>query len=190
MLYEDDTLLASVRFSIAFIATIPASVVTGLYCTITKKVRWVTVISFLIFVAFFACMAMTDEDTNENTWGYPVMLGSALGMTLITLVTVAQLSTPPELISIASGLIISIRSLGGSIGIAICKAHSIPCCRVIKLTIANSQRCPGRRNAAPRRQHRQRGHFCRSPPRLSWTFYRGFTQSQRDCCCTGPRGYT
>ncbi|KAK7408177.1 hypothetical protein QQX98_009644 [Neonectria punicea] len=122
MLYEEDPLLVGVRFSIAFIATIPASILTGLYCTITKKVRWVAVISFLIFVAFFACMATSDEHSDQHVWGYPVLLGSALGMTLITLVTVAQLSTPPELISIASGLIISIRSLGGTVGIAIYNA--------------------------------------------------------------------
>ncbi|KAF7561383.1 hypothetical protein G7046_g2767 [Stylonectria norvegica] len=122
ILYEEDFLLTSVRFSVAFMATIPASVVTGLYCVITKKVRWVTVLSFLIFVAFFACMATADENTDKNTWGYPVLLGSALGMTLITLVTVAQLSTPPELISVASGLIICIRSLGGTVGIAIYNA--------------------------------------------------------------------
>lgn len=104
-------------------ATIPASIVTGLYCTITKKVRWITVFSFLIFVAFFACMATTDQGSATHVWGFPVLLGSALGMTLIALVTVAQLSTPPELISVASGLLISIRSLGGTIGIAICKSR-------------------------------------------------------------------
>lgn len=121
MLYEEDTLLGSVRFSVAFISTIPASVITGLYCAYTKKIRWITVLAFLIFVAFFACMATTDQSSGSNVWGYPVLLGSALGMTLITLLTVAQLSTPPELISIASGLAISIRSLGGTIGIAICE---------------------------------------------------------------------
>lgn len=66
-------------------------------------------------------MATTDESTNKNTWGYPILLGFGLGMTLITLVTVAQLSTPPELISVASGLVLSVRSLGGCIGIAICE---------------------------------------------------------------------
>ncbi|KAH6885316.1 major facilitator superfamily domain-containing protein [Thelonectria olida] len=121
-LYEADPLLVGVRFSIAFIATIPASVITGLYCTITKKVRWVTVFSFIIFVVFFVCMATSDEGSGTLVWGYPVLLGSALGMTLITLVTVAQLCTPPQLISIASGLIISIRSLGGTVGIAIYNA--------------------------------------------------------------------
>ncbi|EQL02614.1 hypothetical protein OCS_01677 [Ophiocordyceps sinensis CO18] len=43
-------------------------------------------------------------------------------MTLTTLVTTAQVSTPPQLIAIASGLVISVRSLGGTIGIAIYNA--------------------------------------------------------------------
>lgn len=36
-------------------------------------------------------------------------------------VTTAQLSTPPELIASATGIIIGIRALGGSVGIPICK---------------------------------------------------------------------
>lgn len=110
-----------VRFAIAFIAEIAASGFTGLYCTTTKKVRYVTFIAFVIFTAFFICMATANKGSSMAVWGYPVLLGWGLGMTLIALVTVAQLSTPPELIAIASGLIISVRSLGGTIGIAICK---------------------------------------------------------------------
>ncbi|KAF4626340.1 hypothetical protein G7Y89_g11820 [Cudoniella acicularis] len=69
VLYETDFLIVGVRFSIAFIALIAASLFTGLYCAVAKK-----------------------------------------------------LSTPPELISVASGLLISVRSLGGTIGIAIYNA--------------------------------------------------------------------
>lgn len=95
---------------------------TGVYCAITRKVRWVTVLAFAIFVAFFVCMATTNRHTNTPVWVYPVLLGSALGMTLTALITVGQLSTPPELIAVASGLIIGVRSLGGSVGIAIYNA--------------------------------------------------------------------
>ena len=95
---------------------------TGVYCALTRKVRWVTVLAFVVFVAFFVCMSTTDRHTNQPVWGYPVLLGFALGMTLTTLITIAQLSTPPQLISIASGLVISIRSLGGTIGIAVYNA--------------------------------------------------------------------
>jgi MFS family permease len=124
VLYEADLLIVGVRFSIAFMATIVASGFTGIYCAITKKVRWATVVAFVIFMVFFICMSTTNRNTSMPVWGYPVLLGWALGMTLITLITVAQLSTPPELISIGTGLIISVRSLGGTIGIAICKRIS------------------------------------------------------------------
>lgn len=121
VLYETDAVLVSTRYSIMLISSSVGAVLTGYYCAMTKKVRWATVLAFVIFVAFFACMAKSDLDTDRPVWGYPVLLGVALGMTLTTLVTAAQLSTPPELISVASGLIISIRSLGGTIGIAICE---------------------------------------------------------------------
>lgn len=74
-------------------------------------------------------MATATKTSSVAVWGYPVLLGWALGMTLITLVTVAQLSTPPELIATASGLVISVRSLGGTVGIAICKNSSSPTTR-------------------------------------------------------------
>jgi hypothetical protein len=66
---------------------------------------------------------MSSLTTGSSTaaWIYPVILGLGLGMSLTCLVTLAQLSTPPHLIAVASGLIISIRSLGASVGLAICK---------------------------------------------------------------------
>lgn len=104
------------------ISSMVGATAAGLYCSKVRKVRWITVLAFLIFVAFFGAMASTDRTTNTETWGFVILLGIALGMTLTTLVTVAQLSTPPELISVASGLIIAVRSLGGTVGIAIYNA--------------------------------------------------------------------
>ncbi|RYP59456.1 hypothetical protein DL770_010193 [Monosporascus sp. CRB-9-2] len=122
VLYETDAVLVGARYSIMLISASAGAILTGWYCAVFKKVRWATVLAFAIFVAFFACMATSNLETDTPVWGYPVLLGFALGMTLTTLVTVAQLSTPPELIAIASGLIISIRSLGGTIGIVIYNA--------------------------------------------------------------------
>ncbi|KAK4170503.1 major facilitator superfamily domain-containing protein [Cladorrhinum sp. PSN259] len=122
VLYESDALLVGIRYSLMMITSALAACLTGWYCAAVRKVRWATVLSFLLFTAFFAAMANTNRDTNTQTWGYPVILGVALGMTLTTLVTVAQLSTPPELISVASGIIISVRSLGGTVGLAIYNA--------------------------------------------------------------------
>ena len=55
--------------------------------------------------------------------GYPVFLGIGLGWSLTYLVTAAQLSAPPHLIAITSGILLAIRSFGGSVALAICE-HS------------------------------------------------------------------
>ncbi|KAK3955662.1 major facilitator superfamily domain-containing protein [Pseudoneurospora amorphoporcata] len=109
-------------YSVMMILAAVFACVTGWYCAATRRVKWATFVAFGLFIVFFICMATTTRKSNTPTWGYTVFLGSALGMTLTTLVTVAQLSTPPELISVASGLIISIRSLSGSVGLAMYKA--------------------------------------------------------------------
>lgn len=124
MLYESDSVLVGARYSIASIVSIPASLLGGLYLALTKQVRWLAVSSFLSFVIFFALMANTDPSdmSNRSTWGFPVFLGAGLGLSLVSLITLAQLSTPPELIAITSGLVIGVRSLGGSVGLAIYNA--------------------------------------------------------------------
>lgn len=122
LLYEPDMLIVGARYSVMLVCAMLSAALTGAYCALVRKVRWITVLAFVIFVAFFACMATTDRHTNTAVYGYPVLLGFALGMTLTTLVTVAQLCTPPSLIAAASGIIISARSLGGTIGIAIYNA--------------------------------------------------------------------
>lgn len=122
VLYESDSVLVGARYSIASIVSIPASLLGGLYLALTKQVRWLAVSSFLSFVIFFALMANTDPASNTATWGYPVFLGAGLGLSLVSLITLAQLSTPPELIAITSGLVIGVRSLGGSVGLAIYNA--------------------------------------------------------------------
>ena len=120
--YETDLLLVGVRYSIMMYMSAAAAGLTGWYCAEARRVRFITVAAFIIFTVFFVCMAKTTRTGDAQVWFFPVLLGTALGMTLTTLITVAQLSTPPELISVASGLIISVRSLGGTIGLAIYNA--------------------------------------------------------------------
>ena len=121
VLYESNSLLVGVRYSITMMVSIFSATAAGMYCAATKKTRWITVASFVMFVVFFACMATTTPNTSTHTWGYPVFLGTALGLSLVSLITLAQLSTRPDLIAITSGLVIGIRSLGGSVGLAICE---------------------------------------------------------------------
>lgn len=72
-------------------------------------------------------MASAGTGSSTAVWVYPMIIGLGIGFSLTCLVTIAQLSTPPKLIAITSGLLIAIRSFGGSIGLAICK--SMPYCQ-------------------------------------------------------------
>ncbi len=81
--------------------------------------RWTTVLSFALLVAFFAAMATATRGSSRAVWGYAALPGLALGAIATTLVVVVQLSTPPDLISTASGLFITSRGLGGTVGLAV-----------------------------------------------------------------------
>lgn len=87
----------------------------------TKSIREPTVVSFIAYVIFFALMAELPLDSTSATWGYPVLMGIGLGWSLTYLVAAAQLSAPAHLIAITSGILLSIRSLGASIALGICK---------------------------------------------------------------------
>jgi hypothetical protein len=69
-------------------------------------------------------LATAGPTSSKPYWFYAVILGAGVGACLSALVTVAQLTTPKELISITSGLLIAMRSFGGSIGLAICTLFS------------------------------------------------------------------
>jgi hypothetical protein len=122
-LYTTDSLMVSVHYSIVFITDIVASVLAGIYCSVNKSIRLPAACAFVLFLIFNILMANIHVQTSSNNiWGYPVFLGVGLGMCLSSLLAVAQLSTPPHLIATASGLMISVRSLGGAVGLAIYEA--------------------------------------------------------------------
>jgi hypothetical protein len=135
VLFETDALRTGLRYGINFIVYAIFAVLAGAYCSTTKQVRLPTVIAFVFMIIFFICMATATPGSSQPVWGYPVFLGIGLGTCLCALLTVAQLSTPPELIAITSGLMIGVRSLGGSIGLAICKSHYLFCFLAVSLTI-------------------------------------------------------
>jgi hypothetical protein len=109
-----------VHYAIVFIVDIVASVTAGAYCSVKKSIRLPATCAFVLFLIFNILMANINVQTSStNIWGYPVFLGVGLGMCLSSLLAVAQLSTPPHLIATASGLMISVRSLGGAVGLAI-----------------------------------------------------------------------
>jgi hypothetical protein len=69
----------------------------ALYTYKFKRVRLPSVLAFIFFVAFEACMASTQLGSRYAVWGYPVLLGCGLGLSLTAIVTAAQLATPPDL---------------------------------------------------------------------------------------------
>lgn len=121
-MYETDRLIITTRYSLTFILFALFAITAGAYCSYFKIVRLPTSAAFLSFLIFFILMATSSPTTSGQVWGYPAFLGFGLGVCLCTLVTAAQLCTPPELISLASGLMIGVRSFGGSIGLAIYNA--------------------------------------------------------------------
>ena len=123
VLYTTDPLRVGLHYTISFWLLGLSAIGAGLYCTSRKSVRWPIVWSFICFLIFNILMANLNIDSPESLiWGYPVFLGAGLGICLIALLTVAQFSTPPELIAITSGLMIAVRSLGATIGLAIYNA--------------------------------------------------------------------
>lgn len=121
-LYEHDAMITAVRFSIGFYVFIISTVSIGFICTYTKRLRLPLVFGYMFFLSFFVTMATAEQGSSTAVWGYPVLFGAGLGILLNTLMTVAQLCTPPELIAPASGLMLSTRSIGASVGLAIYNA--------------------------------------------------------------------
>ena len=67
-------------------------------------------------------MATATLGSSKATWAYAFILGLGFGTILTSLFTAAQLSAPSDLISLASGLMVGVRTLGGSIGFAVFNA--------------------------------------------------------------------
>lgn len=120
VLYSQDQFHAGLYYTISWWAGFIATWITGVYCSRSKTVRLPTTLAFICFTLFGALMAsLTPENGRKNILGYALFLGLGLGTALNTLVVVAQLSTPPELISITTGLMLATRSFGGTIALSI-----------------------------------------------------------------------
>ncbi|KAK4897775.1 hypothetical protein LTR27_004547 [Elasticomyces elasticus] len=108
---------------VGFCAFIVACLTAGLYIYRTKSVRTTGVATFVFFTAFMSLMASVNENTPAiHFWGYILFYGIALGLALVTFTTAAQMATPAELIATTTGIAAGVRSLGGSVGLAIINA--------------------------------------------------------------------
>jgi MFS family permease len=119
--YESDTLITGFRYSITFIMSGSVSFLAGAFCSSNKSLRFPTAFAFGLMTIFFICMATATQGSSKAVWAYPVIFGAGFGVTLCTILAIGQLSTPKELLTIATGVMISLRSFGGTIGLAVCR---------------------------------------------------------------------
>ncbi|KEF62407.1 uncharacterized protein A1O9_00379 [Exophiala aquamarina CBS 119918] len=119
VLYEPTSLGVSLVFTICLICYVVFSPITALICYKFRNLRSLNVMGFVFLLTWAICMATTSLGSTSAVWGYQAILGVALAFILNAVVASAQLSAPPELISITSGLVAGIRSLGVTLGVAI-----------------------------------------------------------------------
>lgn len=110
-------------YSVSWYAFLAFALTVGHFIYKTRLMRIPSMAGFAFLLLFYILVATTKPSTPEaHFWGFMIFLGGALGILLITLIVVAQLATPPELIAITSGLVLSVRSLGASTGLVIYNA--------------------------------------------------------------------
>ena len=123
VVYGKGLFTAGAYYSLGFAVLILTSQITGIYCAKTKTIRGPLVVAFLSFGIFCSLMASSKTSySSGHLLGYVVFFGIGIGISLNALTATAQLSTPRELISIATGLVIGGRSDGGTIGLSIFSA--------------------------------------------------------------------
>ncbi|KIW68490.1 hypothetical protein PV04_04432 [Phialophora macrospora] len=117
---QSNFLITAVHFSVTFLTAIASAFLTAMYSIRKKAIRGPSVFAFSLILVFFIMMAVAKPNTHHSLyWAAAVILGMGLGILLPSIMVAAQLSTPQELISVVSGLVIATRSLGAAIGLAI-----------------------------------------------------------------------
>ncbi|KAH9211560.1 major facilitator superfamily domain-containing protein [Leptodontidium sp. 2 PMI_412] len=115
-----DLLIAGLHYAVLFAVATPVPIMAGAYSSWRKEVRSPILLGFVLFVIFNILMTTTTSSSPRGVfWGYPVIIGVGLGTCLPAIMVAAQLSTPPDLIALASGLIITFRSVGATVALAV-----------------------------------------------------------------------
>ncbi|KAH8703170.1 major facilitator superfamily domain-containing protein [Talaromyces proteolyticus] len=118
-----DTLLVGANYTVAFIAGIIIAGFGAAFSWKTKLLRPPSTLAFVLFIIFDILAAtITINTPDANFWVYPIFVGGGMGLCLANGMTVAQFATPLELLSTTTGLILAVRNLGGTVGLAIYNA--------------------------------------------------------------------
>lgn len=121
--FGKDLFTAGAFYSLGFAMLVLTTQIAGIYCSKTKTIRGALVLAFLSFAIYCALMAaLKTSYSAAHLLGYVLFFGIGIGISLNALTATAQLSTPKELISISTGLVIGVRSVGGTVGLSVFNA--------------------------------------------------------------------
>jgi MFS family permease len=117
---HSNTLAVGLHWVVSFAVSLVVALAVSTYASYRKVVRGPLVAGFLLFLIFVILMATTNRHTsNSALWGYPAIVGAGFGTVLPNILSASQLSTPPEHIALASGLMVASRAVGGVVSLAI-----------------------------------------------------------------------
>ncbi|KFX98665.1 hypothetical protein O988_04249 [Pseudogymnoascus sp. VKM F-3808] len=129
LLFTSDPVLVGAHLGVAFASSIFISGAGAAYSWKTKTLRPPAVLAYVSFIIFYVLAATVTTNTPDaNFWIYPIFAGAGVGLCLASLMTAAQFATPMELISTTTGLVLAVRNVGGTVGLAVYNAvynHSI-----------------------------------------------------------------
>ncbi|GHJ83664.1 hypothetical protein NliqN6_0066 [Naganishia liquefaciens] len=120
--FETDLRRVTTMLSIGFFTVFISSPVIGWLNQKYRDLKILNVVSFLFFAIFFGCMISVSLGSSTGLWAFPIFYGIGLACGLAGIMAAAQFGAPPDAIATVSALVISFRSMGGSIGLAVCTA--------------------------------------------------------------------
>ncbi|KAJ6038236.1 siderophore iron transporter [Penicillium canescens] len=120
VIYDANILSAGASLTIMFFSGLVFSSVFGLWSSKCKTIRPPLILGCVSLLLFFILLATVKIDTPRYAFYiFPLLSGIAMGSIVPLSMVSAQLTTSPELITLASALMTSVRGLGGAIGLAI-----------------------------------------------------------------------
>lgn len=115
-----DKLLSMVPMTVTMTCCLVFNLLFGAYATRMKSLRWPIFVAFVLILLYSILMTTTTPGTSKaSLLGYPAFAGAGYGVVVPLLVVAGQFSTPPELISLTSGLLIVVRAVGDTVSLAV-----------------------------------------------------------------------
>lgn len=110
-------LAGSYPYLVLICAAVAAVSLMGFLSTRFRTVKIPAIVGIGLLLVFNSCMAtLKPTHSIARMMGFAAIGGAGDGVILPAILTVSQLSTPPELISLTSAMIMTLRSVGGTVG--------------------------------------------------------------------------